>query len=183
MRKKNIDRNQVILVDREDQPVGWAEKAEAHRNPLLHRAFSIFLYHEDKLLIQQRAFHKYHSGGLWANTCCSHPAGELDLIDDAEERLYEETGIRCPVREIFAFEYEHQFAEDLYEHEYDHVMVGEFQGQFKINPEEVEAMRWISFSDLELELAQDSGTFAPWFLIAAPQVLAYLRKYSSNLDK
>lgn len=168
-------RNEVLLVDSCDMPIGKATKLEAHRSPLLHRAFSIFLYHEDKLLIQKRAFDKYHSGGLWANTCCSHPGDNMGITSDAEERLFEETGIRCKVKEIFCFEYEHKFDENLYEHEYDHVMIGEYKGDFVLNPEEVEDMRWVSFSQIEKELKEQPKIFAPWFVIAAPRVMEYLK--------
>ncbi len=176
IKKNKIVRNEVILVDHGDKPVGKASKTEAHRKPLLHRAFSIFLYHEDRLLIQQRAFDKYHSGGLWANTCCSHPGDELEITKDAEQRLFDETGIQCSVKEIFCFEYEHQFDEALYEHEYDHVMVGDFDGDFQPNPAEVEVMRWITFSELEKEMAEEPQKFAPWFVIAAPKVVEYLKQ-------
>ena len=161
----------VILVNLHDEPVGTATKEEAHRRGDLHRAFSVFLYHEDRLLIQQRAFHKYHSGGLWANACCSHPRPGETLEDAVRRRLKEEAGIECEVKEIFSFVYKHRFAEDLYEHEYDHVFLGEYCGDPVPNPEEIEAFRWISFGDLKRELAEDPENFAPWFVIAAPRVL------------
>ena len=161
----------VILVNLHDEPVGTATKEEAHRRGDLHRAFSVFLYHEDRLLIQQRAFHKYHSGGLWANACCSHPRPGEALEDAVRRRLKEEAGIECEVKEIFSFVYKHRFAEDLYEHEYDHVFLGEYCGDPVPNPEEIEAFRWISFGDLKRELAEDPENFAPWFVIAAPRVL------------
>lgn len=175
IKREDILRNEVLLVDSDDKPIGKATKLEAHSSPLLHRAFSIFLYHEDKLLIQQRAFDKYHSGGLWANTCCSHPGDNMGITIDAEERLFDETGIKCKVKEIFCFEYEHKFDENLYEHEYDHVMIGEYNGDFVLNPDEVEDMRWISFSEMEKELSEQPEKFAPWFIIAAPRVVEYLK--------
>ena len=165
----------VILVNLHDEPVGTATKEEAHRRGDLHRAFSVFLYHEDRLLIQQRAFHKYHSGGLWANTCCSHPRPGEELEEAVRRRLKEEAGIECEVKEIFSFVYKHQFAEDLYEHEYDHVFLGEYCGEPLPNPEEIEAFRWISFGDLRRELAEEPEKFAPWFVIVAPRVLRVIR--------
>lgn len=177
--KKNqidkIDRNEVLLVDENDVIVGKTSKTNAHKSPMLHRAFSIFLYHEDKLLIQQRAFHKYHSGGLWANTCCSHPVENLWINEDAKARLLEETGISCDVEEIFSFVYKHQFKEDLYEHEYDHVFIGEYDGPFEPNPDEVEKMEWVSFEEVERRMTETPEIFAPWFLIAAPRVIEYLK--------
>lgn len=172
---QKIDRNQVLLVDEKDNIIGKALKTNAHKSPMLHRAFSIFLYHEGKLLIQQRAFHKYHSGGLWANTCCSHPVDNLWINEDAKARLLEETGISCDVEEIFSFVYNHKFKEDLYEHEYDHVFIGEYDGPFTPNPDEVEKMEWISFEEVERRMEETPEVFAPWFLIAAPRVIEYLR--------
>jgi isopentenyl-diphosphate delta-isomerase len=180
--KKGILRNEVILVDSSDRPIGKATKTEAHSTPMLHRAFSIFLYHEDMLLIQQRAFHKYHSGGLWANTCCSHPGEELEMSEDAKQRLFEETGIECDLKELFCFEYEHKFEENLYEHEYDHVFIGKYQGQFNLNPEEVADMRWMSFRDVEKELDKEPEKFAPWFKMAAPRVLEHLKKSYTDAE-
>ncbi len=161
----------VILVNLHDEPVGTATKEEAHRRGDLHRAFSVFLYHENRLLIQQRAFHKYHSGGLWANTCCSHPRPGEELEEAVKRRLKEEAGIECEVKEIFSFVYKHRFAEDLYEHEFDHVFLGEYCGEPLPDPEEIEAFRWISFGDLKRELAEEPEKYAPWFVIAAPRVL------------
>lgn len=171
---KSKARNELVLVDKEDNPVGKASKKEAHESPMLHRAFSVFLYNGKKMLIQQRAFHKYHSGGLWANTCCSHPSDTMEIAEDAKERLFEETGIDCPVEEIFSFVYEHKFMENLYEHEYDHVMIGQFSGDFELNPQEVAAMKWIDFDTLTKEMVQTPKKFAPWFLIAAPKVMAHI---------
>ncbi|MBN7773365.1 isopentenyl-diphosphate Delta-isomerase [Clostridium aminobutyricum] len=177
MENKNaVERNEVILVDSQDRPIGKADKMEAHRSPIRHRAFSIFLYHEAKLLLQQRAFHKYHAGGLWANTCCSHPGEEMDLLEDAKERLFEETGIRCDLKEVFSFEYEHQFEENLYEHEYDHVLIGEYNGTWNHNPEEVAAMRWISFEEVEKEVAEAPEKFVPWFKIILHRVLNEIKE-------
>lgn len=176
MINKNIDRSKVLLVDENDMIIGKMSKNEAHQSPMLHRAFSIFLYNDGKLLIQQRALHKYHSGGLWANTCCSHPVDNLWIKEDAEARLVEETGISCPVEEIFSFVYKHKFHDDLYEHEYDHVFIGKYDGEFKINPEEVADMRWVEFNEIEKEMKEQPEKFAPWFLIAAPRVIEYIKQ-------
>lgn len=169
-------RNRVILVDEQDRELGIMTKEEAHQAPHLHRAFSVFLYHDDQMLIQQRALHKYHSGGLWANTCCSHPSPGEPTLEAGESRLMEEAGIECRLKEIFSFEYCHQFAEDLYEHEYDHVLVGCYNGGYRINPEEIAQMRWISFEQLSREMERQPQHFAPWFLIAAPRVMQLLQQ-------
>ena len=166
----------LVVVDAEDNKIGEISKAEAHRKGVLHRAFSVFLYHDGKLLLQQRAFGKYHSGGLWANTCCSHPTTE-DICSEAKKRLFEEVGIKCDkLQEIFKFTYFSKFADDLFEHEIDHVFVGDYDGQFEINKNEVNDMQWITFEQIETEMKETPKKFATWFLIAAPKVLKYLKK-------
>lgn len=167
-------RNTVILVDETDHQQGIMSKEEAHRGPHLHRAFSVFLYHGDQMLIQQRALHKYHSGGLWANTCCSHPAEDETVLQAGESRLMEEAGISCRLEPLFTFEYCHRFAADLYEHEYDHVLAGEYEGPYQPNPEEIAQMKWIAIDQLKLEMRETPEQFAPWFLIAAPRVIDWI---------
>lgn len=164
----------VLEVDVFDNPIGKVEKQIAHTSPVLHRAFSVFLYHDNKLLIQKRAKHKYHSGGLWANTCCSHPIS-CDIVSEAKQRLFEEVGIsQVDLKEAFCFTYFHKFDQNLFEYEYDHVLVGEFHGNYKINPEEVESMEWIDINKLKKDLIKKPQIFAPWFLLAAPKVIQFL---------
>lgn len=167
--------NDIILVDVFDRETGGASKAEAHRKGLLHRAFSVFAYRDGQLLIQRRALHKYHSGGLWCNTCCSHPRPGEALEDAAKRRLTEETGISAATLEsAFSFVYFHQFQSDLFEYEYDHVFLLEFEGTPVFDPDEIAEMRWISFGELADDLMEHPAKYAPWFLIAAPQVLTFL---------
>ena len=172
--------DRIILVDVLDREVGSAEKLEAHRQPLLHRAFSIFLLdrEEGRMLLQRRAEGKYHSGGLWANSCCSHPRVGEELLPAARRRLREELGVALagPLEEWGAFVYYHQFAADLYEYEYDHVLVGDYRGDVKPDPEEIGAAEWVAFSRLERELVSEPRKFAPWFRTAAPLVLRGLRE-------
>lgn len=171
-----MNNNELILVDIFDNEIGRTTKEKAHSKPLLHRAFSIFLYHDNKLLIQQRAFSKYHSGGLWANACCSHPRTN-DLLADAKKRLKEEVNIRCDnLKEIFSFIYLTKFNDKLYEYEYDHVIVGEYNGEVKINKEEVNDFKWIDLDTLSNDLITNPDKFATWFLICAPTVIKYLKK-------
>lgn len=166
--------NYVLEVDLFDNPIGKIEKQKAHISPTLHRAFSVFLYHDNKLLIQKRAKHKYHSGGLWANTCCSHPTTN-NILKEAKSRLLEEVGIsQQDLKELFCFTYFHKFSDDLFEYEFDHVLVGEYCGEYKINPDEVEEMRWVNFDDLKNDFTKKPQIFAPWFLIAAPRVVDIL---------
>ena len=163
--------NDLILVDLDDRETGQGEKMAVHRRGLLHRAFSVFLFDGDRLLVQRRAAGKYHCAGLWANTCCSHPRPGEELEDAVKRRLREEAGIECEVKEVFSFVYKHRFAEDLYEHEFDHVFLGVYDGAFIPNPEEVADFRWITVEELKADLAGHPEKYAPWFRIAAPRVM------------
>jgi len=167
---------QVVLVDIFDRALGTCEKLEAHRRGLLHRAFSVFLYHGDRLLLQQRAAHKYHSGGLWANTCCSHPRPGEAVAGAACRRLREETGIGCQIQEAFSFVYRHVFPDGLIEYELDHVLIGQYGGSFAPDPEEAAVMTYVPSDELARLLLEQPQRFAPWFVIAAPQVLRLLRQ-------
>ena len=172
--------DRIILVDPLDREIGSAEKLEAHRKPLLHRAFSIFLVDREggRMLLQRRAEGKYHSGGLWANSCCSHPRVGEALQPAARRRLREELGVELagPLWEWGSFVYCHRFAPDLYEYEYDHVLVGDYRGEATPDPEEIGAVEWVTFSRLERELVEEPQKFAPWFFTAAPLVLRGLRE-------
>ncbi len=165
----------IILVNTNDHPIGSSEKLAAHKKPLLHRAFSVFLYNGDKMLIQQRAADKYHSGGAWSNGCCSHPRVGEQLADAVQTRMVEELGFCCPVQEIFSFIYYAKFAEDLYEYEYDHVFVGKYSGKIELNPSEASDYAWISLTDLERELVADPKKYSVWFLHCAQRVIDYVR--------
>lgn len=164
----------LILVDCYDRPIGIVGKAEAHQKPLLHRAFSVFLTDGDRLLLQRRAYHKYHSGGLWANACCSHPRAGEETIASARLRLTEELGMTCPLTEIGSFLYCHRFSDALWEHEYDHVLLGEYSGALLPDPEEIAELRWVTPAQLAEELRTAPQQFAPWFITAAPMVLHHL---------
>lgn len=157
---------QVILVDEFDRPRGTAEKLQAHREGLCHRAFSVFLYRKNhiiEILIQQRANEKYHSPNLWTNTCCSHPRPGEDTIAAAERRLFEELGVNIPLKTIGRFHYIAHFDNGLIENEVDHVMIGELtDGKIDPNPTEVQDTRWISIPDLQQELALHPEKFTPW---------------------
>lgn len=166
--------DELILVDIFDRETGFCSKEEAHRRGLLHRAFSVFAYSGGSMLIQQRAFGKYHSGGLWANTCCSHPRRGESLENAVRRRLREETGITGRPEEAFSFVYRHSFRPDLHEYEYDHVFLMEYDGEVTADPEEIAAVRWIPFDRLAGELLDCPEKYAPWFLTAAPRVLALM---------
>ena len=165
----------VILVDQADRPVGRMEKQEAHRKGLLHRAFSVFLLDGSKLLIQRRALDKYHCGGLWSNTCCSHPAPGEPVLSAAERRLDEELGIKnARLRELDTFLYRAAFPNGLAEHELDHVLLGEYSGPVKPDPMEIAQVRWIDLEELQRDLQAFPQWYTPWFPPALTLVLRHL---------
>lgn len=169
----------LIWVDLMDREVGYGEKLETHQKNILHRAFSVFLYFDGKILIQQREKHKYHSGGLWANSCCSHPRQGEEILAAADRRMEEELGIprgTCKLREIDSFIYFQQY-DGLGEYEFDHVIVGEYRGAVLPNYEEIEGVRWVTYEQLSEELMEYPDHFAAWFLIAAPKVLKWLGQF------
>lgn len=164
----------VVLVDEQDNPIGKMEKQQAHIEGLLHRAFSIFIFNsEKKLLLQKRASSKYHCGGLWTNSCCSHPRENENIQDAANRRLAEEMGMQCSLKPIFTFMYRAEFDNGLIEHEFDHVFFGESDQNPKINPEEVETYRYIAMENLQQEVKEFPENFTPWFIIALARVLAF----------
>jgi len=157
----------LILVDLDDREIGYGEKMEVHRKGLLHRAFSVFLFHEECLLIQQRAAGKYHCAGLWANTCCSHQhAGQL-LCEAVPQRLMEECGIAgVSLREAGRFAYRAVFPNGLTEYELDHVFVGEYKGTLSPNPDEIAELRYVPLAELKKDMITSPEKYAPWFFTA-----------------
>lgn len=169
-------RNEVVLVDVYDKEIRSETKTNAHKQPLLHRAFSIFLYNSKKeILIQKRAANKYHSPNLWANACCSHPKKGENITDSAKERLKDEIGVNTKIKELFSFIYLNKFNDDLYEYEYDHVFLGKYDGNVTLNEEEASETKWTTIEDLEKDLTENPLKYASWFIICAPKVLSYLK--------
>lgn len=167
--------NLLILVDRLDREIGIGEKMTVHRSGQLHRAFSIFVLNgKGEILLQQRALDKYHSGGLWTNTCCSHPRPGEELIAAAHRRLQEEMGFDCELKELFSFIYYAKLEGGLIEHEYDHVLLGKFDGTPIINPCEVENWRWINAKTLAEEINHQPDRFTYWLCHCYQQFLHYL---------
>lgn len=157
----------VILVDEHDNEVGVMEKLQAHREGRLHRAFSIFIFNaRNELLLQQRALDKYHSGGLWTNTCCSHPRPNETVKDAAHRRLFEEMGISCGLTIKTSFIYQTPFENGLTEHELDYVLTGTIQTDPHINPEEVHAFRWMSMEAVKRDVELHPEQYTSWFKIA-----------------
>ncbi len=162
----------LILVDENDNQLGLMEKIEAHEKGLLHRAFSVFLFNsKGEMLIHQRAFSKYHSGGLWTNACCSHPRDQEKTIDAAHRRLEEEMGFDCEIKEVFHFTYKSALDNGLTEHELDHVYIGEYEGEINPNPEEVESYKYISITDLTKDIQENPQGYTEWFKICLEEVL------------
>ncbi len=175
---------QVILVDENDVEVGLMEKIEAHERALLHRAFSVFIFNKKgDMLIQQRALRKYHSGGLWTNTCCSHPRPSEDTLNAAKRRLKEEMGFETPLTKAFDFVYKAEFDNGLTEHEFDHVFIGTYDGKIEPNFDEVESHSYRSIPILEAYMNKHPDFFTEWFLIAFPKVKEWLETAKSNSAK
>lgn len=169
----------LVLVDGLDREIGTATKERAHREGLLHRAFSVVLVrHGDagtELLLSQRATGKYHSGGLWANSCCSHPRAGERLLDAARRRVREELGCEAiGLREAGSFAYRAEFAEGLCEYEYDHVLVGSFEGALEPDPNEVSTTRWVGLDELARELAERPKQFAAWAFTVLSMAMRHL---------
>jgi isopentenyl-diphosphate Delta-isomerase len=154
----------VILVDSNDNAIGTMEKMEAHHKGLLHRAFSVLLFNsEGKVLIQKRASSKYHSAGLWTNTCCSHPQPGEKIEDAARRRLNEEMGIDVHTKFAFKFIYKAALDHQLTEHELDHVFTGTYDGEPKINHNEVEDWKYADLRWLKKDIVENPGRYTYWF--------------------
>jgi len=156
----------VVLVDTDDRPLGTMEKMEAHQKAVLHRAFSIFVLNaKQELLLQQRAWTKYHSPGLWTNTCCSHQREGETNLEAGNRRLMEEMGMTVALEELFTFIYKAPFDNGLTEHELDHVMLGHSDEQPQINPEEVADYQWKSIDAIKTDLKKNPDRYTVWFAI------------------
>lgn len=161
----------MILVDELDRPTGLMEKMEAHRKGALHRAFSVFIFTgKGAFLMQQRAATKYHSPGLWTNTCCSHPLPGEETAAAAHRRLKEEMGFSTPLSPAFSFVYRAVFDNDLVEHEFDHVFTGIYDGDIAPDSREVGATRYQHLQEIEEGLRDHPHHYTPWFHLAFPRV-------------
>lgn len=174
MQNKTLPVTEVILVNEEDVPTGSMEKLEAHQKGLLHRAFSIFIFNsKGEMLLQQRAAGKYHNGGLWTNTCCSHPAPGEAIDVAANRRLKEEMGFTTKIEKAFDFTYKASFDNGLIEHEFDHVFIGHYDGEIRVNTSEVKDYCFKTLDELESSLKSHPQKFTEWFKIAFPKIEGY----------
>ena len=167
----------VILVDENDNQVGVMPKLEAHQKGLLHRAFSVFIFNSKyELLLQKRASSKYHSGGLWTNTCCSHPREGEDTLDAANRRLDEEMGIKTSLRKVYNFIYKAELDNQLTEHEFDHVFYGVCDNDPILNKDEAEDFKWVDMETLNNDIIKNEDNYTVWFKIAFEYFYNYLKK-------
>ncbi len=172
---------QVILVDENDVSTGVMEKMEAHKKAILHRAFSVFIFNsKGEMLLQQRAIDKYHSGGLWTNSCCSHPRPGEDTLAAASRRLKEEMGFEAPLKKVFDFTYMASFENGLTEHEFDHVFVGHHDEAVEPNEKEVNSYAYHSMDTIEVMLQTQPDQFTAWFHIAFPKVMEWWKQNANS---
>src|ERR1700752_3630137 len=167
----------VVLVDEQDKELGTMEKLQAHREGKLHRAISVFIFNsEKKLLLQKRAAGKYHSAGLWTNTCCSHPKPNENTEHAATRRLREEMGMNCKLNHVFSFTYFAVFDNNLSEHEFDHVFFGDSDAVPKPNPEEISDWRYVGMEEIESQLKQNPEQFTAWFKLIFSKIKSEIEK-------
>lgn len=167
----------VILVDENDNETGYLDKLEAHKKGVLHRAFSVLIFNSDgELLLQKRADTKYHSAGLWTNTCCSHPKPNESMTDAVRRRLREEMGITCDTNFAYKFLYRAALDQGLIEHELDYVFIGMCDDQPVINVQEVSDWQFVSLADIRKDLVKNSTAYTFWFkeILNHPQFESYI---------
>lgn len=168
----------VILVNQNDEQIGLMPKMEAHEKAVLHRAFSVFVLNDkNEIMLQQRASQKYHSPLLWTNTCCSHQRNGETNIQAGSRRLYEEMGFETGLKELFHFIYKAPFDNGLTEHELDHVMIGYYNEEPKINPDEVESWKWMSIEDVAKDIQLQPEIYTVWFKIIFDEFYHFLEDH------
>jgi isopentenyl-diphosphate delta-isomerase len=168
-------REEVVLVNESDEAIGVEEKLKTHVLGALHRAFSIFIFNSNgQLLLQKRAGTKYHSKGLWSNTCCGHPRPGESTEGASRRRLYEEMGFDCELREVFDFIYHAELDDGLFEHEYDHVLIGRFDGEPDPSQDEVDDWKWVGLAELKLDVERNPDAFTYWFKVSLSPLYVYI---------
>ncbi|MFJ1474276.1 isopentenyl-diphosphate Delta-isomerase [Capnocytophaga cynodegmi] len=170
-----MEEEKVILVDEQNNPIGLMSKLEAHEKALLHRAFSVFIMNrKGEVMLQQRALHKYHSPGLWTNTCCSHQRENETNVEAGKRRLQEEMGFITELTDVISFIYKAPFDNGLTEHEYDHVLLGYYEDNPNINPEEVADWKWELPENIKKDIEQNPQKYTEWFKIIFEKFYDYL---------
>lgn len=165
----------VILVDEQDRQVGLMPKIEAHEKALLHRAFSVFIFNQkNELMLQRRALGKYHSPGLWTNTCCSHQRPEETNVQAGKRRLQEEMGFTTDLKDSISFIYKAPFDNGLTEHEFDHILLGEYQDAPNPNPDEVAEWKWMTPEAVAEDMEHNPAIYTEWFKIIFDQFQAHI---------
>ncbi|WP_268223691.1 isopentenyl-diphosphate Delta-isomerase [Sinomicrobium oceani] len=175
-----MQEEKVILVNEKDEPQGLMPKMEAHEKGLLHRAFSVFVMNgKGQTMIQQRALDKYHSPGLWTNTCCSHQREGEASVDAGKRRLMEEMGFTTALEEVFSFIYHAPFDNGLAEHEFDHVLIGKYEDDPRPNPAEVAAWKWVYPEDIKKDMELHPELYTAWFKIIFDKFYDHLMQNAS----
>jgi isopentenyl-diphosphate delta-isomerase len=168
--KAEID-SQLILLDEDNNEVGFLDKLSVHQQGHFHRAFSVLIYDGKNVLIHRRAQEKYHCGGLWSNTCCGHPSQSNDIRQQAEKRLFEEMGFNCELQFLRQYQYHAHLDNELIENELVDIFVGRYDGEITPNTEEVEAFEWVDIGDLQENVIRSPETYTPWFRLYCRDVL------------
>lgn len=172
-----MEEEKVILVNENDEQIGLMPKMEAHEKALLHRAFSVFVFNkENELMVQQRALEKYHSPGLWTNTCCSHQREGESNIEAGKRRLQEEMGFTTDLKDTISFIYKAPFDNGLTEHEFDHILVGNFNGEPNLNPEEAHDYKWMSLETLKEDMIENPTIYTEWFKIIFEKYYKHIKQ-------
>lgn len=168
---------EVILVNENDEEIGLMEKMEAHEKGLLHRAFSVFIFNDqNQLLLQRRASSKYHSGGLWTNTCCSHPRKGETVEQGGLRRLQEEMGFTTSLKPIHSFIYKAKLDNELTEHELDHILIGHYNEPPVLNLEEADNWKYVEIDEIQKDIKQHPEQYTEWFKIIFSESLDKLRE-------
>ena len=174
----------VILVDSEDQQIGFMEKVEVHQKGLLHRAFSVFVFNsKNELLLQKRALGKYHSENLWTNTCCSHPSPGESILDAASRRLQEEMNYSCELWNTFSFIYRVNLDHGMIEHELDHVVIGKCDKNPELNPYEASDYKWMSLPAIQKEMGDHPNSYTSWFKIILKDQIEQLNNALNTVNE
>ena len=167
----------VILVDQSDNKIGLMDKMEAHEKGVLHRAFSVFIFNKsNELMLQKRAHSKYHSPGLWTNTCCSHQRDDESNIEAGKRRLFEEMGFTTDLAETTSFIYRAAFDNDLIEHELDHILIGSYENSPNINKTEVDSWKWMQLEDIKEDIEISPNNYTVWLKIIFQKYYEYINQ-------